>query len=142
VAWVPGISIPGGDAEQVGQDAHPRTRDSAEDLARYDDAQTHHLHALALFQQVGDRTWQAHVHLGLGKTFLRMKGNRAALDQCHHALELYAAANDLGGLATTLNAIGWIHIQLGEYRLALEHCDGALALSRKLGDHIAEAMTR
>jgi tetratricopeptide (TPR) repeat protein len=116
-------------------------RDPAEHLARYDDAQTHHLHALALFQQVGDRTWQAHVHVGLARTFLRMKDHRAALDQGHHALELYAAANDLGGLAGTLNTIGWIHIQLGEYSLALEHCGGALELSRKLGDRMAEALT-
>lgn len=55
----------------------------------------------------------------------------------HHALlalELYRAADDLPGQVAALNDVGWCHAQLGEYETALDCCQQAIEIQRRIGE--------
>ena len=114
---------------------------AAAHLGRYDDARSHHERALELFRGLGDRTWQAHAHLGLAGATEAQGRHEAALGQCRRALALYTATDDEVGRATALNMAGWTLIQLGRCEEALIHCEDALARTRKLADRYAEGET-
>ena len=43
--------------------------------------------------------------------------------------------------ARALNAVGWLHAQLGEYRPAVIHCRKALRILRSIGDRYGQAST-
>ena len=110
-------------------------------LGRYDEAQSHHERALDLFRGLGDRTWQAHTHLGLAGTYEAQGRHGAALRHCSQALVLYTAADDEVGRATALNMGGLTLIRLGRCEEALIYCEDALVRTRKLADRYAEAET-
>src|SRR5690349_24758603 len=64
-----------------------------------------------------------------------------ALARSHEetALRLYEQAGHPAGQANALNAIGWLHALLEEYRKAIEYCRRALVLHRELGSRRGEA---
>jgi tetratricopeptide (TPR) repeat protein/transcriptional regulator with XRE-family HTH domain len=130
-----------GDPALEGRSHYYLASDAAAHLGHYDDAQAHHHRALELFELLGDRTWQAHAHLGLAVAFEAEGRYAPALSHCRQALEVYIATDDLFRQATALNMIGWTLTQLGDYEQALTSCQQALSLSHKLGDRYNEAET-
>ena len=66
---------------------------------------------------------------------------REALEKWQAARELYRAAGDRGGEATTLNNIGFVYSDLGEKQTALDYYNQALPLSRAVEDRGGEANT-
>jgi tetratricopeptide (TPR) repeat protein len=53
---------------------------------------------------------------------------RDALDDARHAVDRYEAAGQRDGQARALNAVGWYHMLLGDYREAFACGQLALAL--------------
>src|ERR1039457_46704 len=75
--------------------------------------------ALALFRELGDRIQQAHSHEDIGMIFDSEGNYFQALDHDRQALELFRAAGNQPGLATSLNAVGLDYADLGDYPRAL-----------------------
>ncbi|MFJ3671055.1 BTAD domain-containing putative transcriptional regulator [Streptomyces sp. NPDC090106] len=73
----------------------------------------------------------------------------AALAAAQQSLELFRACENQTSditrvrtsIASALNAVGWIHVLLGQHRQALDHCREALALCLELGDDLNAAHT-
>jgi tetratricopeptide (TPR) repeat protein len=57
----------------------------------------------------------------------------------HQALALYRAADHQIGQAGALNAVGWLHVQLREYRQALGFCQRSIDLHEEIGDARGQA---
>ncbi len=62
-----------------------------------------------------------------------------ALEQYAQALELWRAARDRAGTGSTLRAIGFTYVRLGDDRQAYEHFDKALTIWREIGDRRSAA---
>ncbi len=88
--------------------------------------------ALGLFRQVHDPVGEARTHQDMSVMF-DGEGLALALRHDEHALRLYRQAGHRTGQANALNAIGWLHAVLGDYRQALDSCGQALALYQELG---------
>lgn len=64
---------------------------------------------------------------------------RQSLEQYARALELWRAARDRAGEASTLRAIGFAYVRLGDDEQAYRHFDQSLTIWRALGDRRSEA---
>ncbi|MGH9843574.1 MAG: tetratricopeptide repeat protein [Blastocatellia bacterium] len=64
---------------------------------------------------------------------------RQSLEQYTRALELWRAAHDRAGEASTLRAIGFAYVRLGDDDRAYEHFDRSLAIWREIGDRRSQA---
>jgi tetratricopeptide (TPR) repeat protein len=104
-------------------------------LNRLQDADTHLLHALRLFTQIGDRAGQAHTHCAMVVLLDQQRRHRDALAHSRQALLLFQAVDHRIGQALALSDLGWSHLQLGEYEQAHSHCQQALELCRDGRDH-------
>ncbi|GIF01371.1 ATP-binding protein [Paractinoplanes rishiriensis] len=97
--------------------------------------------ALALYEQLGDLSGRAMVHLNLG-IVARKEGDYAeALAQGAKAGELYRAAGSRVGEARSLNNIGWCYLTMGEYEKALDHCQRAAEIHESGGSLLGAAHT-
>ena len=76
------------------------------------------------------------------QTYLDSEQYQKAHDSCMAALPLYVSALDKRGEASTLHALGLIHLRQGENRQALDHFEQALGLWKSLGDGDSEAATQ
>ncbi|NUU23518.1 MAG: tetratricopeptide repeat protein [Streptomycetaceae bacterium] len=103
-------------------------------LERYDEAQEHYDHAIALFRQQGDRGGEANTLLAL--TWLGERTTRydSAYVYAERAYHLHRAAGDRSGQAKALNTMGWFQTLLGDHDAAIVACEQALALHQEVGD--------
>jgi tetratricopeptide (TPR) repeat protein len=76
----------------------------------------------------GDDAGQAATHMHIACALERQGRYRDALDQARQAVERYRAADRPDGQARALNAVGWYHMLLGDYREAFAHCQQALTV--------------
>jgi tetratricopeptide (TPR) repeat protein len=121
--------------------SHGRLATAYSRLGRHENAHSHLVKALQLYEELGDITGQAGAHLGIAQVFDVQADYRNALPHAQRAFELFQAAGQQTGQARALNGIGWFHLQLGDPEEALVHCRRALALHRKVGDQFWQAHT-
>jgi tetratricopeptide (TPR) repeat protein/transcriptional regulator with XRE-family HTH domain len=105
----------------------------------HETARTHLRQAASLFGQLDDALAVAQCWLNIAHTFELQRRYGEALYHATRALEVTRAAGDPPCQAASLNAIGWCHLQLGDYDAALASCQQALGLHRTLGDRRSQA---
>jgi tetratricopeptide (TPR) repeat protein/transcriptional regulator with XRE-family HTH domain len=110
-------------------------------LARHEDARSHLVKALRLYEELDDKTGQALAHLSFAWASDQLGEHREALPHAQRAYELSRNAEQRRAQARALNAIGWFHLQLGGPEEALVHCQQALALQKEIGDQFHQANT-
>jgi tetratricopeptide (TPR) repeat protein len=97
--------------------------------------------ALALFRELGDRGNEAMALNGVA-SLLQDQGRHAeALEMALEGLRIVVTTGDLSLQGTLENTAGWTYAQLGEYDVALSHCQRALELEHKSGNSSAAAAT-
>ncbi|MGY0059791.1 AfsR/SARP family transcriptional regulator [Streptomyces sp. LZ34] len=96
-------------------------------------ADTQHT-ALLAAQRLGELSWQAAAHRGLGAVYTQIK----RLDDGHahfqHALDLYGRSAERLGQAHAYRGLSWVFVEQDRLREALVHNEQALALYRQ-ADH-------
>jgi CHAT domain-containing protein/tetratricopeptide (TPR) repeat protein len=97
--------------------------------------------ALPLYQQLGDKSHEALVSLGLGRIHDLLGFKSKVLNYYAQALSLYQQLKDLTGEAITLSNIGVVYANLGEKQKALNYYQQSLPLSQAVGDKSGEAVT-
>ncbi|MFD9285850.1 BTAD domain-containing putative transcriptional regulator [Streptomyces mirabilis] len=105
--------------------------------------------AVELFTTVGDLRAAAESYRTLAWAQEQNGDLDAALDAAKQSLELFRTCESQApdpvrvrtSIASALNAVGWNHVLLGEYRQALDYCREALALCLELGDDLNAAHT-
>jgi tetratricopeptide (TPR) repeat protein len=107
-------------------------------LDRPDESRRHLEQAIALLD---DSIGRAHIHLNLGSVLGRQGRHAEALDHATRALRLYRDAGLTVWQARSLDAVGWLHAQLGDLERALGYSEQALRLHREVGDRHGEAET-
>lgn len=71
---------------------------------------------------------------------LALRGEpREALPYCLRALELFRTCGNLPAQSSTLDSIGFIHHELGEYQDALPAYQESLRLRQSIGDYFLQA---
>jgi len=105
--------------------------------------------ALGLFEELGEESLQAHLHLVLSAVKSRSPqrhepGHRhsrheQAREHGRRALELYVATGSRVGQARALNNLGFASARLGDHTSALEFCQAALDLQQDLDDRHGQA---
>ncbi|HEY0804606.1 MAG TPA: BTAD domain-containing putative transcriptional regulator, partial [Pseudonocardiaceae bacterium] len=110
-------------------------------LGRLTESADHLQEALALLRQTRDLSGQGHAHSRLAGVRSRQGYGRLAFGHAIRALRLYQAVDSPVFEAEARSLVGWHYAQLGEYDLAREYCEEALALHRKHHQREAEAMT-
>ncbi|MEV0675433.1 tetratricopeptide repeat protein [Actinosynnema sp. NPDC050436] len=110
-------------------------------LDRHDEAIGHLRQALALAEEHGDSTQQAHTHHELAQAWEQRGNDRAALHHSRRALDLYRVEGNPVWEASTLNMVGWFAARLDDYDTAREHCQASLALHRSHNNPDGEADT-
>ncbi|GIG87734.1 AfsR/SARP family transcriptional regulator [Plantactinospora endophytica] len=110
-------------------------------LGRFADAESQLREALHLYRTVGNPSALAYTHLALSHTLERGGRIPEALEHAHSALDRFVAEAHRAGTARALNAAGWCHALLDEYRRALPLCEQALVLYQELHLILGEANT-
>jgi CHAT domain-containing protein len=95
--------------------------------------------ALALFQIVGDKYWQALTLYSTGSTYAQSSNFRSALNSFSKALPLFQTTGDRRREAATLNFIGGVHDVLGDQSEALDDYRQALAIYEQVADRSTKA---
>lgn len=106
---------------------------------QYEQAHTQLVLASDAFAQIGEHRGQAIVHFDLALLFDREKRPAEALPHAERALHHYRAAGYALGEAVALNALGWYHCELGDYRLGIEACEQALHRAREIASVYCES---
>jgi DNA-binding SARP family transcriptional activator/tetratricopeptide (TPR) repeat protein len=94
----------------------------------------HATSALALFQALGDRVWEADALSSAGTCQAGLGQLGEARASCEAALALHRQHRFREGEARTLDSLGYIAHQAGHYSRALDYYAEALALHRDLGN--------
>jgi DNA-binding SARP family transcriptional activator len=102
-------------------------------LRDHDQALGHYARSLGLYQQLGDRSGEARVQLGLVALAVLQGRPADALGNAEQALRLYQAIGDKAGEADALNNVGATHGLLGHYQQARAFCRQALAMHAEVG---------
>lgn len=98
--------------------------------------------ARRLWNAVQDPSWESYAAHELGATLLNLDQLPDAREALLSALALRRApSTDPYHLALTLNTLGAVYNNLGDYRQALPMFEEALPIRRSLGDRIGEANT-
>ena len=97
--------------------------------------------ALALFQEVGDRTGEATTLNNMAAVYQTTGQPQRALELYEQALPLRREVGDRNGEAITLNNMGEVYRATGQSKRALELYEQALPLRQEVGDRNGEAMT-
>ncbi|WP_335987377.1 tetratricopeptide repeat protein [Glycomyces sp. MUSA5-2] len=138
-----------GAAERIGDSAaqvhsHRVLAWSYTGLGRFEDSRAHLLRALRLAVAAEDRIAQAATHHGLANLAALQGHHGAALEHSQWFLELSSSQGSRIGVSRALNAVGWYHAQLGEYKEAIEYCERALdacqAVESDLRPHLEAAV--
>ncbi|MFK4270272.1 AfsR/SARP family transcriptional regulator [Streptomyces milbemycinicus] len=96
-------------------------------------ADTQHT-ALLAAQRLGELTWQADAHRGLGAAYTQIKRLDDGHTHYQHALDLYGRAGERLGQAHAYRGLSWVFVEQDRLREALVHNERALALYRQ-ADH-------
>ena len=108
-------------------------------LGRHDDAYSHLLRALQLFQLAGDVGGQARTYLNLSVAAERRGQLAEAMGHDRNAFELFVSAGDGYGQGLALNQIGCDYLALDDPTQALVHCGRALAVFQEFDDASSQA---
>lgn len=95
--------------------------------------------ASELFQQAGDKRWQAMALVGLGRVLNDLGNKATAVERYKEALPLLRDLKERVGVIATLNNIGAAYLYLGETQLALKYLEESLPLIHEEGDKELEA---
>ncbi len=99
----------------------------------YDSASSRCQQALAIAEKLGEVTARARAYNLLGITYLRTN-SQMAIESFQRAFNLYQAAGDLYGQATSHNLVANAYFNLGHWRQADEHYRQARQLFSQIGD--------
>jgi DNA-binding SARP family transcriptional activator len=105
----------------------------------YPGALAHFGKALALFDRLGERGFQASVLEVIAWTMRYQNRATEALAHDEQALEIHEAIGQAGTHPWLPVALGWDHAMLGNHEAALAHSLNGLAISRASGNLYAEA---
>lgn len=97
--------------------------------------------ALSLFEEINDSHGKAWAQYEVARTFQLKGESQQALQQLDVAAKFAHEAPARRTLAKILFEKGAIHLFLGEYDAAITVLGESLAISSKMGDQVAEAMT-
>ena len=106
---------------------------------QFEQAAEHYLLALDAFTRTGDLTGRAHVHFDLALLMDREGRPAEAAPYAQRSLEDFRAAGHDHGVAVALNAVGWYHCELGDYRRGIGCCEQALRVARAIGSIYCES---
>lgn len=99
------------------------------------------LYSEALSMYDGRDSWgTAGVYNNMGITYQNAKRYDKALEYYSYALEYFEALGDISNTIVTLNNIGTINFDLGNYEEAEENNTRALSLSRGAGERVLELL--
>ncbi|MFB9393444.1 tetratricopeptide repeat protein [Streptomyces coeruleoprunus] len=105
----------------------------------HDWAATQHT-ALLAAQRLGNPSWQAGAHRGLGSVHTQTGRLDDGYAHFLHALDLYRRVDDPVSEAHTHRGLGWVRDRQGRPRDSLHHNEQALALYRKAGHLPGQAL--
>jgi tetratricopeptide (TPR) repeat protein len=108
---------------------------------RFDEAGSYYHESLRVYSDLDDAVGQAHAYLGLAGIAEHDKRPADVLEHSQRALALYRTSSHLAWHAYGLNAVGWSHALLGDYRQAVSYCEEALTVLQGLGDRYGQALT-
>ena len=97
-------------------------------------AMIHYHRALALHEELGERTGMARATGNIGAVHQFTGDYPEALSHFHRALALHEELGNRNDLAGVTGNIGSVHLSTGDYPEALSHYHRALALHEELGD--------
>jgi tetratricopeptide (TPR) repeat protein len=100
-----------------------------------------HQKALAIYQQIGDRTRVSTVLHSVGNLYLELKDYPKALESFEKALAIQQDMNNRVQEGITLSAIGQTYDYQGDYAKALEFYKQSLSIRREVGDRCGEGTT-
>lgn len=95
--------------------------------------------ALAIYEELGHRSTQGHVWIGLGRLALRAGNWRSALEYFATARELFEELEDSRGRAIVLHGLGVARALGGEAAQAFADHHQALELATQQGDPVARS---
>ncbi|HEY2671665.1 MAG TPA: BTAD domain-containing putative transcriptional regulator, partial [Rugosimonospora sp.] len=121
--------------------AHRRIGNALVRARRFGDAVDHLGLALAVAEQSGDLSGQAHTRLALAQAFGDQGDDQRALEHATQAGRLYRSVDNPVREANALNTSGWYLARLGRHDEARAHLEAALALSRRHSFRDTEADT-
>jgi tetratricopeptide (TPR) repeat protein len=90
--------------------------------------------ALRLLEVIGDLPSQATTHRTLAWIADRQEFPEEMLGHAQRCYELYVLADHQAGQALALQDLGHAHAMLGNYELAIAHCERALVAMREAGE--------
>jgi len=100
----------------------------------YTAALEHLRRALAMFEDLGDRSGLAGVTNSIGSVHNSTGDRAAALEHYQRALAMNEDLGDRSGVADVSGNIGIVHQSTGNYSTALEHYQRSLTIYEELGD--------
>ncbi|MBK8911554.1 MAG: tetratricopeptide repeat protein [Chlorobi bacterium] len=100
----------------------------------------YYTHALAVHEELGDRSGVARVTGNIGIVYDSLSEYAKALEYGSRALALHEELGDRSGVAATTGNIGNVYVYLSDYPKALEYLSRALALYEELGNRSGVAM--
>jgi tetratricopeptide (TPR) repeat protein len=106
---------------------------------QFEQASENYLLALDAFTRTGDLAGRAHVHFDLALLMDRQGRPAEAAPHAQRSLEDFRAAGDNHGVAVALNAVGWYHCELGDYRRGIDCCQQALSVARTIDSIYCES---
>jgi len=107
----------------------------------YSEALSHCHRALALYEELGDRTGVARVTSNIGLVHRSTGDYPAAIGHFHRARALHEELGNHRGVASVTGNIGTVYSNSGDYLLALEHFHRALVMHEELGERRGVAST-
>ncbi|MEU6247091.1 BTAD domain-containing putative transcriptional regulator [Glycomyces sp. NPDC047010] len=110
-----------------------------QDLREHEDAASQALDALAVFEMIGDETWQASALNSAGWNLAQVGRFSDALDHCRRALELFERIGRLDGQTVTLDSIGYALLHSGAHQEAVDAYRRSLKLAEAIRERPTEA---
>ncbi|MDX3226546.1 AfsR/SARP family transcriptional regulator [Streptomyces sp. ME19-01-6] len=101
-------------------------------------ADTQHI-ALLAAQRLGNASWQAGAHRGLGAVYTQIRRLDDGHTHFQHALDLYRRSAEPLGQAHAYRGLSWVFVEQDRLRDALVHNEQALALYRRTNHPTGQA---
>ncbi|MBD2337429.1 CHAT domain-containing protein [Calothrix sp. FACHB-156] len=95
--------------------------------------------SLALYQEIGDRQWEAELLSSLGIAYYFMGRYQIAIDYCQQSLKIQKDIGARTGEADSLINIGNALYSSGKYDVAIDYYQQSLAIKREIGERRGEA---
>jgi DNA-binding SARP family transcriptional activator/tetratricopeptide (TPR) repeat protein len=104
--------------------------------AHFDRAVHYYRLSLAVATRIGAEPVEAFVYHRLGDTHQRAGQPELAVPYLRHALRIRADLDDSRGRAQTLAMLAKVCLDLDDPAAAAEHCDGAIAIARRISEQL------